>query len=149
MKNTLENSMLKRQKFVIIIGVLGSLLAPGVVILGLSPKKSTAVSAPESLPYLGKWSNGRGETLAITAKTIQFANDKPVTYRDVTKATNGQEFNLEVTSEGKLNYLTKYLHVSTGEGDKPDQMKMTLYNSRKDMEDGENSQGEATWYRDQ
>jgi len=69
--------------------------------------------------------------------------------RDVTKATNGQEFNLEVTSEGKLNYLTKYLHVSTGEGDKPDEMKMTLYNSRKDMKDGENSQGAATWYRDE
>jgi hypothetical protein len=129
--------------------VLGSLLAPGALILGVSAKASTEVSAHEPLPYLGKWSNGRGETLAITAKTIQFASDKPVTYSDVTKATNGQEFNLEVTSEGKLNYLTKYLHVSTGEGDKPDEMKMTLYNSRKDLEDGENSQGQATWYRDQ
>jgi len=66
----------------------------------------------------------------------------------VTKATNGQEFNLEVVSLGKLNYLTKYLHISTGEGDKPDEMKMKLYDSYKDMEDGENSQGEATWYRD-
>jgi len=27
-------------------------------------------------------------------------------------------------------------------------MKMTLNDSRKDMEDGENSQGEATWDRD-
>jgi len=25
---------------------------------------------------------------------------------------------------------------------------MSLYNSRKDMEDGENAQGEATWDRD-
>jgi hypothetical protein len=141
--------MSRLQKFVTIIGVLGSLLAPAAIILGLSQKASTAVSVHEPLPYLGKWSNGRGETLAITSKTIQFASDKPVTYRDVTKATNGQEFNLEVTSEGKLNYLTKYLHVSTGEGEKPEEMKMTLYNSRKDMEDGENSQGEATWYRDE
>ena len=61
----------------------------------------------------------------------------------MTKATNGQEFNLEVVSLGKLNYLTKYLHISTGEGDKPDEMKTTLYDSYKDMEDGENSQGEA------
>jgi len=141
--------MFSISKFVIIIGVLGWLLAPGALILGVSAKASPAVSAHESLPYLGKWSNGRGETLAITAKTIQFASDKPATYRDITKVTNGQEFNLEVTSEGKLNYLTRYLHVSTGEGDKPDEMKMTLYNSRKDMEDGENSQGEATWYRDE
>jgi hypothetical protein len=36
-----------------------------------------------------------------------------------------------------------------GEGDQPGEMKMTLYNSRKDLEDGENSQGEATWYRDE
>jgi len=93
---------------------------------------------------MGKWSNGRGEMLAITAKTIQFASDKPVTYSDVTKATNGQEFNLEVTSEGKLNYLTKYLHVSTGEGDKPDEMKMTLYNSRKDLEEAKkNAKGKG------
>ena len=49
----------------------------------------------------------------------------------------------------KTRNLTKYLHVSTGEGDKPNEMKMTLYDSRKDMEDGENSQGEATWYRDE
>jgi len=141
--------MFSLRKFVIVIGVLGSLWAPGAVILGLSRHAPTEVSAHKSLPYLGKWSNVRGETLVITTKTIQFAGDKPVTYRDVTKATNGQEFNLEVTSEGKLNYLTKYLHVSTGEGDKPHEMKMTLYNSRKDMEDGENSQGEATWYRDE
>jgi hypothetical protein len=107
-----EKSMFSLSRFVTVIGVLGSLLAPGALILGVSAKASTEVSAHEPLPYLGKWSNGRGETLAITAKTIQFASDKPVTYSDVTKATNGQEFNLEVTSEGKLNYLTKYLHLN-------------------------------------
>jgi len=99
-------------------------------------------------PYAGDWSNGRGETLKITGSTIRFANDKAVSYRDVTRATDGKEFNLEITTEGKLNYLTKFLHISMGEGNKQDEMKMTLYDSRKDMEDGENSQGEATWYRD-
>jgi hypothetical protein len=99
-------------------------------------------------PYVGEWSNGRGDTLAITNSTIRFANDKAVNYRDVTRVTDGKEFNLEITTEGKLNYLTRFLHISVGEGDKPDEMKVTLYDSRKDMEDGENSQGEATWYRD-
>jgi hypothetical protein len=129
--------------FVAILASLGVLSAPAA---GGGHAKSPE---PKPLPYVGKWSNGRGETLAITASTIRFASDKAVNYRDVTKATNGQGFNLEVVSLGKLNYLTKYLHLSTGEGDKPDEMKMTLYDSRKDMEDGENSQGEATWSRDE
>ena len=62
--------------------------------------------------------------------------------------TNGREFHLEITTDAKLNYLTKFLHISLGDGNKTDEMKMTLYNSRKDMEDAENAQGEATWDRD-
>ena len=99
-------------------------------------------------PYFGEWSNGRGETLVITGSTIKFGNDKAVNYRDVTRVTNGREFHLEITTDANLNYLTKYLHISFGDGNKTDEMKMSLYNSRKDMEDGENAQGEATWDRD-
>ena len=47
-----------------------------------------------------------------------------------------------------LNYLSKYLHISVAEGDKPEEMKMTLYDTLNDMRDGKNSVGEATWYRD-
>lgn len=99
-------------------------------------------------PFIGEWSNGRGETLIITSSTIKFGNGKAVSYHDITRVTNGKEFNLQITTEGELNYLTKFLHASIGEGDKSDEMKMTLYDSRKDLEAGENSQGEATWYRD-
>jgi len=134
------------RKFVLFVAILTSLGVLSAVAAGGSHRKSAGL---KPLPYIGKWSNGRGDPLAITAGTIRFGSDNAVNYRDVTKATNGQEFNLEVVSAGKLNYLTKYLHISTGEGDKPDEMKMTLYDSRKDMEDGENSQGEATWYRDE
>jgi hypothetical protein len=99
-------------------------------------------------PYVGEWSNGRGDVLVITGSTIKFGRDKAVSYRDITRVTNGKEFNLEITTQGNLNYLTKFLHISIAEGDKPDEMKMTLYDSRKDIEEGKNSQGEATWYRD-
>jgi hypothetical protein len=98
-------------------------------------------------PYVGEWSNGRGEPLVITGSTIKYGRDKAVNYQDITRVTNGKEFNLQITAAGNLNYLTKFIHISLGEGDKPDEMKMTLYDSRKDMEDGENSQGENTWYR--
>lgn len=99
-------------------------------------------------PFIGEWSNGRGNTLVITGSTIRFGNDKAVNYHDITRVTNGREFNLQITSAGELNYLTKFLHVSLGEGYKPGEMKIILYNSRKDLEAGENSQGEATWHRD-
>ena len=99
-------------------------------------------------PYVGSWSNGRGDTLVITDSSIKFGRDKAVSYRDITRVTDGKQFNLEITSKGELNYLTKFLHISMAEGDKTDEMKITLYDSRKDLEAAENSQGEATWYRD-
>jgi hypothetical protein len=138
--------MVTFRKSVLFIALLASLGVLSALAAGWTHKASAEL---KPLPYIGKWSNGRGDTLAISASTIRFGSDKAVNYRDVTKATNGQEYNLEVVSLGKLNYLTKYLQISTGDGDKPDEMKMTLYDSYKDMEDGENSQGEASWYRDQ
>jgi hypothetical protein len=113
----------------------------------LAPVNAAAASDVRE-PYIGSWSNGRGDTLIITGSTIKFAHDKAVPYQDVTRVTNEREFQLQITSDAKLNYLTRFLQVSFGEGEKTDEMKITLYDSRKDMEAGENSQGEATWYRD-
>ena len=96
------------------------------------------------LPYHGKWSNGRGERLAVTATTLRFNTDRAVTYRDVTKVSDGNHFSLEITSRDKLNYFTKFIALEI----KGDEMKMTLYNSYQDMFDGNNSQGESTWERD-
>jgi hypothetical protein len=106
---------------------------------------NAVTSAADKLPYIGNWSNGRGETLTVTASTLRFNSDKAVTYRDVTKATDGNYFLLEVTAKGKVNYFSKYLNLVI-EGD---EMKMTLYNSYQDMFDGQNPQGESTWSRDE
>jgi hypothetical protein len=111
---------------------------------GLSSRSVALVPAPAKMPYIGRWSNGRGETLAITARTLQFANDGPVYYRDVTKVTDGHHFSIQITSRGKVNYFSKFLALSTENGE----MTMTLYNSYRQMFDGENPQGESTWYRD-
>ena len=121
-----------------------------VILTGAATVSPLAKNASDKWrdPYVGEWSNGRGDTLLITTNTIKFGNDKPVPYHDITRVTNGREFNLQITTEAKLNYLTEFLHVSFGEGEKTDQMKLSLYDSRKDMENGENSQGEATWERD-
>src|SRR6267142_1128369 len=114
-------------------GATGVTNDPPENVTALVPVSDDCNTAPES--YVGEWSNGRGETLVITGSTIKFGSDRAVPYRDVTRVTNGREFHLEITSEARLNYLTKFLHISFGDGNKTDEMKMTLYNSRKDMED--------------
>jgi hypothetical protein len=100
--------------------------------------------APAKLPYLGKWSNGRGESLTVTTTTLRFNSDRAATYRDVTKVTDGNHFSLEITSRGKLNYFTRFIALEVNGSE----MKMTLYNSSQDMFDGNNLQGESTWERD-
>jgi hypothetical protein len=110
----------------------------------LSSLTVAIIPAPAKMPYIGGWSNGRGETLAVTSRTLQFANDRPVSYRDVTKVTDGHHFSIQITSRGKINYFSKFLALSVEKGE----MTMTLYNSYREMFDGENPQGESTWYRD-
>jgi hypothetical protein len=112
--------------------------------MSLSSRNAAIAPAPARMPYIGRWSNGRGETLAVTARTLQFANDRPVYYRDVTKVTDGHHFSIQITSRGKINYFSKFLALSIEKGE----MTMTLYNSYREMFDGENSQGESKWYRD-
>jgi hypothetical protein len=105
----------------------------------------SSVRAAEERPYLGEWSNGRGETLKLTPSTIQFGKDKPVAYRDVTRASDGSDFELQITSAGKVNAFpgkTLGLHC---EGDT---MKMTGYASHTDFMQGGEVQMEVTWDRD-
>jgi len=60
------------------------------------------ISAADVLPYVGSWSNGRGEILTITKTTLQFGDDRPVLYRDVTRVTDGTTyFELLITTSGK------------------------------------------------
>jgi len=110
----------------------------------LSHRAVALVPAPAKMRYIGRWSNGRGEALSITAQTLRFANDRPVFYRDVTKVTDGNHFSLQITTRGKVNYFSKFLALDVEKGE----MKMTLYKSYREMFDGENPQGESTWYRD-
>jgi hypothetical protein len=106
---------------------------------------ATAVAfARANMPYVGKWSNGRGERLSVTKSTLRFNSDKPVTYRDVTKVTDGNHFSLRVTARGPLNYFTKFIALAID----GEEMKMTLYDSYEDMFGGNNPRGESTWYLD-
>ena len=101
--------------------------------------------AEEDLSYLGEWSNGRGETLAITAKTIRFAQNKPLSYRDITRATDGKMFHLQITSAGDANgFGGKFLALSCA----GDQMRVVGYRTQADLLHDVDIQSDVTWYKD-
>lgn len=112
-------------------------LTVGLAILG----KAVASAAP---PYLGEWSSGKGDTLIITPETVQYASDKPIPYRDITKATDGKgPFQLMILAKGEVNYFRKYLWLTMAG---PEEMKMETTDA---MEEGSKGEGSRqTWFRD-
>ena len=104
-----------------------------------------AVAAADDLPYLGSWSNGRGETLVITAKTIQFGDDRPLPYRDVTRATDGSMFELQINARGTANGFGGNTLGVECEGDS---MKITAYASHAAYTQAEDPQSIVTWHKD-
>ena len=99
----------------------------------------------EPRPYLGEWSNGRGETLTITAKTIQFADNHPVSYRDVTRDSEDETYELQITARGEINaFPGKTLVISC----EKDSMEMTGYASHDAYVHDEEPMSVVTWYRD-
>jgi hypothetical protein len=105
---------------------------------------TTLLLAKSSQNYVGTWSNGRGETLLINPNTIKFGNDKKVSYKNVTRATDGTYFEIQITSSGKINFFQKFLSLKI-EGK---QMTMTGYESYRDMNLAQNQGLQVTWYRD-
>ncbi len=99
----------------------------------------------EAPPYIGNWSNGRGETLKITRRTIQFAENDPVPYRDITRATDGSAFELQITARGEVNaFAGKFLGLACGE----DSMEMVGYRSHGDYLEEKNPQERVRWEKD-
>jgi hypothetical protein len=104
---------------------------------------TTFLSAQSARPYVGEWSNGRGETLSITPTTIRFAKDRKLNYKDVTRVTDGNFFQIQITSPGKLNYFSRFLSLNVN----GKEMNMVGYNSYQNMRDGKNKLLQVTWYR--
>lgn len=97
------------------------------------------------LPYIGNWSNGRGETLVVTASTLRFGKDRAVPYRDVTRATDGDDFELQIIGKGEVNaFPAKTLAVHCD----GEEMHITGYASHEAYMQGGEAVFEVTWYRD-
>ncbi len=101
--------------------------------------------AAEDQPYLGRWSNGRGETLVVTEKTIRFGDDRALPYRDVTRATDGATFELQITARGTANGFGGNTLGVECDGDS---MKITAYASHADYMQGGEPQSVVTWFKD-
>ena len=105
-----------------------------------------SAAAEDDAPlYLGTWSNGRGETLVITRKTMQLGDNRPFNFRDVTRVSDGESYELEITTRGEIKgFSGKTLHVTFEEG----AMEMTGYKSHTDFMQGGEVQMQVTWYKD-
>lgn len=101
--------------------------------------------AAEDQPYLGSWSNGRGETLVITEKTVRFADDRALPYHDITRATDGATFELQITARGTANGFGGNTLGIECDGDS---MKITAYASHADYMLGGEPQSVVTWFKD-
>lgn len=118
-------------------------LALGVAVLLMFV--AARVSGSEELPYLGNWSNGRGETLVVTEKTVRFADDRALPYRDVTRATDGSTFELQITARGAADgFGGNTLRVECD----GDSMKITAYASHAAYMEGGEAQSVVTWFKD-
>ena len=117
-----------------------------VAVLLVSAFAATSITLADEKPgYIGEWSNGRGETLKITAKTIQFVDDKPAAYRDITRATDGKSFQLQITAPGEINgFEGKFLYVNCD----GDELTMRQFRTGADLASDTNMVGEVTWSRD-
>jgi hypothetical protein len=106
---------------------------------------ASAARADDTPLYVGSWSNGRGETLVITSKTMQFGDDRPFSFRDVTRVSDGESYELQITTRGEINgFPGKTLHLTFEEG----AMEMTGYKSHAEFMQGGDVQMQVTWYKD-
>ena len=103
---------------------------------------ATARAAGDA-PYVGSWSNGRGEVLVITAKTIKFGKDKPVPFEDITGVTDGKQFKIKLNA-AKLNFLSKYMVLLVNG---KSTMKTLGYDTPQGFDSGSPS-SEVNWDRD-
>src|SRR3954464_2079865 len=102
-------------------------------------------SAAEQPPYLGRWSNGRSETLIVTQKTLKFGGDKPVPFSDVTRAGNGRRFELRITLPGEGNAFPGKSLMVTCDGNSTE---MVGYRSHVELVQERNRRQIVTWERE-
>ena len=114
-------------------------------LLLLLPRPAGAGPSSREFPYRGHWSNGRGETLVVTADSLLFAGGRAVPYRDVTRAGDGHVFELQITARGEVNgFSGKFLSVTCRRG----QMTVTDFASHVDLFQEHDPLGEVTWFQD-
>ena len=116
-----------------------------LVIVALLSLAVRDARAAEDAPYLGSWSNGRGETLVITEKTIRFADNRALPYRDITRATDGSMFELQINAKAAANGFGGNTLGVECDGDS---MKITAYESHADYMQGGEPQSVVTWFKD-
>jgi len=119
---------------------------PGIDnIVGSSSPGTPVAAAPD---YVGNWSSGRGDQLTITNTSVQFNNDPVLAYKvvPIKGISSSDEYELEITTPGTHNFLTKILRINVNGTDRKS-MKLSLYDSSDDADKGQNEQGSGNWFK--
>lgn len=103
----------------------------------------SAQTAKYKAPYIGEWSNGRGEVLIITESTVKFEDQKTLRYQDITKASDGSSFTLLISSP--KGFFSKYVGI-TIKGEDEDEMRTEVFANIEDQ--GTNNLHEHNWFKD-
>ena len=115
-----------------------------VVAVAVALALNVSAGASEQPEYIGSWSNGKGQTLKITAASIQFNKDAPIKYRDVTEDDEGGGYELELIGAPAPNGFGGNFVVLEFEGD---QMQMTVYPTRTDVDEEDKITAAVSWTR--
>jgi hypothetical protein len=86
-------------------------------------------------PFIGEWWTSQGDLLKITPNMVEWGNETPVPYRDITRKRDGYNFNLEIIQapdEASLR-RTGYLQLSCDRRNKASTLLVVTYADPEEM----------------
>lgn len=131
------SAALKMNKLLLFLNLLIALF-----LMGCASSSQTIDPKPTDAPYVGEWSNMRGEWMKITSTQLQFLDDLPVGYHELRTPTDGTVFRLQILSDAPVNYFHRYLTI---ELQNPDHIYIESYDTREDELKGNVSW--QNWFR--
>lgn len=110
------------------------------------PARPTAseLTPTDGQPYIGQWCCGRGYTIYITSETIQFEEERPFGYEDITRVSDGSFAMIHLIDYAPGTFFQEYLTLSLNPGG---EMEMTGYSSADDQWFSRNSGLWFVWMR--
>jgi hypothetical protein len=94
-----------------------------------------AANALAKDPFIGEWWTSQGDLLRITPNMVEWGNEAPVPYRDITRKRDGYNFNLEIIQapDEALLRKTGYLELFCDRPIKATMLRVVTYADPEEM----------------